>query len=87
MPIELEITHFFEQIEIPDDELESLLRVASWQASLSFLVQAGPLGMSSKNRSTWRMIRKKYSALQTEGGRCLESGKIPSLFRRPRNGL
>jgi hypothetical protein len=36
MTIELEITHFFEQVEIPEDELESLLKIASWQIKPQF---------------------------------------------------
>ena len=49
MPIELEITHFFEQIEIPDDELESLLRVASWQSEPQF---------PCPGRSAWYVFKK-----------------------------
>jgi len=36
MTIELEITHFSKQINIPDEELEGILRVASWQIEPQF---------------------------------------------------
>jgi hypothetical protein len=36
MTIELELTHFFEQVEIPEDEVESLLKIASWQIMPQF---------------------------------------------------
>jgi len=36
MVMELEITHLFDQIAIPEDELERLLKVASWQIQPHF---------------------------------------------------
>ena len=49
MPIKLEITHFFEQVEIPEDELESLLGVASWQSEPQF---------PCPGRSAWYVFKK-----------------------------
>jgi hypothetical protein len=49
MPIELEITHFFEQVEIPEDELKSLLGVASWQSEPQF---------PYPGRSAWHVFKK-----------------------------
>jgi len=49
MTIELEITHFFEQVEIPEDELECLLKVASWQIEPQF---------PCPGRTAWHVFNK-----------------------------
>jgi len=49
MPIKLEITHLFDQVEIPEDEMESLLGVASWQSEPQF---------PYPGRSAWHVFKK-----------------------------
>jgi hypothetical protein len=49
MAIELEITHLFDQISIPEDELEELLKVASWQIQPQF---------PYPGRTAWHVFKK-----------------------------
>ena len=49
MAIELEITHLFDQIAIPEDELEELLKIASWQIQPQF---------PYPGRTAWHVFKK-----------------------------
>jgi len=83
MELELEITHLFEQVAIPEDELERLLKVVSWQNQPYF---------PFPGRTAWHFFEKpvylkndpekNIPRSQAKGGWCLESGKIPAVFRR-----
>ncbi len=49
MTIDLELTHFFEQVEIPEDEMENLLKIASWQIEPQF---------PYPGRTAWHVLEK-----------------------------
>jgi len=49
MAIELEITHFFEQVAIPEEEMENLLKVISWQNQPQF---------PYPGRTAWHIFKK-----------------------------
>ena len=51
MTLELEITHLFEQVAIPEDELEELIKVISWQIQPRF---------PCPGRTAWHTFKKPF---------------------------
>ena len=49
MAIDLEVTHFFDQVEIPEDEVGNILKIASWQITPKF---------PYPGRTAWHVFKK-----------------------------
>ena len=69
MTIELEITHFSDQIAIPDDELEDLLKVASWQTQPHF---------PHPGRTAWHVFKKPVH-MKNDTGKTFYAAKLKGL--------
>ena len=67
--VELEITHFSSQINIPDEELEGILRVASWQIEPQF---------PYPGRTAWHILKKPI-CLNNAGNRTFHAAKLKGI--------